>query len=253
MTAEVKFTKSVQSSTDLVHIDTLSAVIGSRVRADVLAVLHRDPTRVWTALQIASLTGRRTFVVERELQRLQAGGLIRAVPSGQQKLYSAEGHDPVARDLGRFVRQTRGPVPAIRRALEELRSPVLSWITSAGAPLGNPQRGSAEPGLVALTSAPRPLVKIQLEGTVEPQAKVHSMSIREWVTRLDKGDLGLRRLRRGRKQWVIGSWSELVQREREQIQSAQILRSALGNWREELSDEWDEDWDPAPDPPAMPR
>ena len=248
----MKCTKSVQPSTDLVHIDTLTAVIGSRVRADVLAVLHGDPNRVWTAMEIATMTRRRTYVVERELRRLRAGGLIRAVPADHKRLYSAEPFDPVARDLARFVRQTRGPIPAIRRALEGLRSPVLSWMTSAGAALMNASTVSPDPVLVALTSAPRSLVRIQLEGTVEPEVRVHGMSVREWVTRLERGDLTVRRLRRGRKQWIIGSWGELIQRERRQLQSARTLRSAVENWREELSDEWDEDWDPVPGPAGVP-
>ncbi|OGN86599.1 MAG: hypothetical protein A2082_05545 [Chloroflexi bacterium GWC2_70_10] len=228
----------------MVHIDILSAVIGSRVRADVLAVLHSDPTKVWTAMQIAAAMRRRTYVVERELRRLRASGLIRAVPADHKRLYSAEPLDPVARDLARFVRQTRGAVPAIRKALGALRSPVLAWLTSSTAALMDAPAPSARSALITLTSAPRSLVKIQLEGALEPQTKVHCMSLREWITRLDKGDLTLRRLRRGRKQWIIGSWGELVERERSQLQSTRTLRIALQDWREELSDEWDEDWDP---------
>jgi len=234
----------VQSSTDMVQIDTLAAVIGSRVRADVLAILHGEPTKVWTAMQIAAVTRRRTYVVERELRRLRAGGLIRATPADHKKLYSADPFDPVARELARFVRQTRRPVPAIRRALAGLRSPVLAWLTSSTAARVGAPAASADPVLAVLTSAPRSLVKIQLAGSLDPRMKFHCMSLREWITRLEKGDLAVRRLRRGRKQWVIGGWGELVEREREQLRSARTLRSALQNWQEDLSDEWDEDWDP---------
>lgn len=70
------------------------------------------------------------------------------------------------------------------------------------------------------------------------------MSIREWVARLEKGDVYLRRARRARKLWVLGSWEELVAGERAELESKRLVSSARRNWREELSDEWDEDWDP---------
>ncbi len=70
------------------------------------------------------------------------------------------------------------------------------------------------------------------------------MSLREWVARLEKGELFLRHARRVRKLWVLGSWEALVSRERAELESKRLLRSVVGNWREELSDEWDEDWDP---------
>ena len=71
------------------------------------------------------------------------------------------------------------------------------------------------------------------------------MSAREWVARLDKGDVLLRHARRARKIWVLGSWSELVAKERAVIESRRTLEHAIANWREELSDDWDDEWDPA--------
>jgi len=54
-----------------------------------------------------------------------------------------------------------------------------------------------------------------------------------------------------RKLWIIGNWEELTRRERAEIESKLLLQTVRRNWREELSDEWDEDWDPdAPIPGA---
>lgn len=74
------------------------------------------------------------------------------------------------------------------------------------------------------------------------------MSLREWIARLEKGDVDLRRARRARKLWILGSWDELVERERAQLESTRTLKRVLANWREELSDEWDEEWDPTSAP-----
>jgi hypothetical protein len=230
-------------------VDLLAAVTGSGVRADVLAILHADPTKVWTSSEVGRAARRRSHVVERELRRLAERGLVRVTAADNKRLYSADLRDPVARGLARFVRQTRGSIPRIRGALEKLRSPVLAWtISSQTQGARNPARGIRSDvfDLIVLTAVPRSLVRIQLTGLVGREVTVHCMSLREWLARLEKGDVFIRRARRARKQWVVGSWEELAQRERAQLDSARALKAAVANWREELSDEWDEDWDPMP-------
>ena len=103
---------------------------------------------------------------------------------------------------------------------------------------------AAPSSLIVLTSAPRSLVRVQLANVAGDGMEIHCMSIPEWVARLNKGDVLLRHARRARKLWVVGSWEDLMSRERAEIESKRILRAAVANWREELSDEWDDDWDP---------
>jgi hypothetical protein len=43
---------------------------------------------------------------------------------------------------------------------------------------------------------------------------------------------------------VLGSHQELLARERAELESSKLLKAVRSNWREELSDEWDDDWDP---------
>lgn len=184
--------------------------------------------------------------MNRELRRLTAAGLVRATgPSGARE-YEAKTDDPVVRDLARFVGQTRGRVPRIRRALEALRSPVLAFavrkrrVTATEAPRGT-HRGELD--LIVLANAPKALIRVQLAG-VGDGVTVHPMTIREWLARLRKGDVFVRRARRSRKLWVLGSWDQLVERERAQLGSTRTLEAAMSDRREELSDEWDEAWDP---------
>jgi hypothetical protein len=70
------------------------------------------------------------------------------------------------------------------------------------------------------------------------------MSPAEWMARLQKSEIFARRARRSRKVWVVGSWRELVGCERRYLETKRTLAAAMANWREELSDEWDEDFDP---------
>jgi hypothetical protein len=81
--------------------------------------------------------------------------------------------------------------------------------------------------------------------------EIQCMSMHEWVVRLQKGDVFLRRARRARKLWILGSWDELTAREQTEMESRRLLRFAVANWREELSDEWDEEWDPFRTIPAL--
>ena len=127
----------------------------------------------------------------------------------------------------------------MRHALIQLRSRTLAWAVG-----GSLKGTDARSAVVVLTSAPRSLVRVQLANLVDPRTEIHPMSVNEWVARLDRGDVFLRQARRARKLWIVGDWEELVRRERAAIESKKLLQTVRRNWREELSDEWDEDWDP---------
>ncbi|MGH2378272.1 MAG: hypothetical protein ACRDGT_07320 [Candidatus Limnocylindria bacterium] len=70
------------------------------------------------------------------------------------------------------------------------------------------------------------------------------MSAAEWVTRLTRRDVLVHSARRGRKTWIRGCSSQLVRLERAQQDARTTFDNAVANWRDELSDDWDEDWDP---------
>lgn len=71
------------------------------------------------------------------------------------------------------------------------------------------------------------------------------MSIAEWVTRLQKREMRLVAIRRAQRLWLMGDGEALRRSERSEMTSRETLQHAIKNWREELSDEWDEDFDPA--------
>ncbi len=164
---------------------------------------------------------------------------MRAIDSDGRRSYEPDLAAPAARELAALVRQTRGRIPLIRHALVALRTPTLAWAL----PSSGTER-SRRFELVVLTGAPRSLVRVQLADLVPRDCQVHSMSTREWVARLDKGDVDLRRLRRSRKLWIRGSWEELLAAERGVLEAKRLLQRATSNWQEELSDDWDDSWDP---------
>lgn len=217
-------------------MDVLAALTGSRVRADLLAAVFGGHWRAWKPMELERLTGRSHSPIHRELRRLATAGLIRIRRDAGPRRYEVELETPVAREIRRLVLQTRGRVPKVRHALVQLRARTISWSVA-------PKTGGGR-ALIVLTSAPKSLVRVQLANLVDTATEVHCMSVSEWVARLDKGDVFLRHARRARKLWIVGDQEELARRERAEIDSKKMLQAVRRNWREELSDEWDDDWDP---------
>lgn len=234
-----------QASAERRPVDVLAAITGSRVRADVLAALFGSPARPWNPSEMGRAVRRPPQVVGRELRRLASAGFVRVKVMDRHRRYDADLDGPAARELAKLVRQTRGRVPRIRHALVALRSRTLAWVVAGRVmdPLGA-RHSRHKAALIVLTAAPKALVRVQLANVSGDGVDVHCMSAREWITRLEKGDVALRAARGARKIWVLGSAEELLRRERAELDARRTLTAALANWREELSDEWDEDWDP---------
>ncbi len=235
---------------EYIPVDLLASLTGSRVRADVLAALFGARARPWKTMELGRVTRRPHQLVSREVHRLVTAGVLRARIFDGKRHYEPDPDAPVARELVGLVRQTRGRIPRIRRVVVALRSRAIVWAVSGRvAEVAAKDNARARSILFVLTGAPKALVRVQLADVMPEDMELQCMSIREWIARLEKGDVLLRRARRARKLWILGRWEDLVARERATLEARRLLRSALTNWREELSDDWDEDWDPfAPAP-----
>ncbi len=220
-------------------VDLLAALMGSRVRADVLTAVFGISPRRFGLRDLGRATRRPHQVVAPHLRLLVGAGLVRAAVREGRPSYEPDIDAPAAREIAALVRQTRGRVPLLRRALVTLRTPSLAWAIPGPRPA---QTQGFE--LVVLTNAPRSLVRVQLADLLPRDRRIHCMSIREWITRLDKGDVDLRRMRRARKLWIVGGWEHLIEAERSVLETRRLLRRAVTNWQEELSDDWDDAWDP---------
>ncbi len=250
----------VQGASDPRSIDPLSSLLTSEPRARILEALFASPGRIWRPAELARIAEQNKEVVRKEIQRLVAASVLSETLLDGGRGYRIDLSEPTTRDLGRYVQQTRGRVPAIRAALRALHVPTIAWAVGARRARSRATRPPRSNGhsprnneldLIVLTSAPRPLVTVQLSGPLTDPIGLTVMSISEWVKSIEGGDAFLLSCRRARKLWVLGSWDELVRRERADVEMRNTLKAALANWREELSDEWDEDWDPAAAAPLV--
>lgn len=232
-----------QWAADVARMDVLESLVGSGSRADLLTALFvRDPRR-WRAYELARAANRPPQNVGRDLEWLIEAGVLRTAPLEGKPSYDLDLASPLVRQLGQFVRQARGRVPEIRHELRRLSLPATAWLIRA-APLGSGGALAARSELIVLSCAPKSVIQLQLARVIEREVRTLPMSVAEWMARLQKGEAVARRARRARKLWVLGSWEELVRLERHYADSKRTLQAARANWREELSDEWDEDWDP---------
>lgn len=214
----------------------------------MLAALFGTRRRSWRLTELGRAAGRPHQLVVKELQRLQSAGLIQVTLADGRRQYEVAVDDPVARDLARFVYQSRGRAPALRRGLRDLPGPTLAWLSRPVRRLQNGDRVD----MVVLSALSKRRIAAQLRPVTGPGIAVHALSIQEWVTRLRKKDLFVLRQRRAPKLWILGSPEELVRSEQTHARAGQTLTAALADWRERLSDEWDEDWDPVPRRTAAP-
>ncbi len=226
-------------------MDALHGILGSELRSDVLAALFAEDIRIWRLNELSKAAKRPAPNVLRELEWLVDVGIVSLRILDGKRAYEVDGKSPLTRQLGQFVRQARGCVPEMRRALQRLSLPVTAWSTRA-APAVNGGTAIDPPrsDLIVLSYAPKSLIQVQLANAAGRDIRVYPMSVAEWMARLQKGEVVARRARRARKLWVVGSWEELIRLERHYLESKRTLQAAMTDWREELSDEWDEDWDP---------
>src|SRR5579859_6685328 len=132
-------------------MDALQSILGSELRADVLAALYLDEPRQWRLSEVGRAVDRPPQNISRELDWLVQVGVLTVAVRDEKRAYAIDTKSPFARELGQLVRQGRGPIPALRKALERLDVPVIAWL--ARAPLPVP-RDAATPrsDLFVLTS-----------------------------------------------------------------------------------------------------
>ena len=99
----------------------LSEALFSPSQARVLAWLFGQPERWFHFNELLRLTGLGSASLQRELSRLDAGGLVVAEQVGNLRRRRADERSPVYAELVSLVRKTVGVVPILREALAPLR------------------------------------------------------------------------------------------------------------------------------------
>jgi predicted nucleotidyltransferase len=95
----------------------LGDALFTKVQQRVLGILLGNPGRSFYGNEIIRLAGSGTGAVQRELARLEAGGLVTASRIGNQKHFQANSATPIFEELRAVILKTSGLADVLRSAL----------------------------------------------------------------------------------------------------------------------------------------
>ncbi|MFH0810382.1 MAG: nucleotidyltransferase domain-containing protein [Pseudomonadota bacterium] len=108
--------------------DVLKALFSSKVRIEVLSHFFLNPEGKFYLRQLQRLLDAPVTPLRRELQSLEAVGLLLSWREGNQKRYGLNPLFPLREELRAIFVKTTGGVPAIKAALERLAGIRLAFI-----------------------------------------------------------------------------------------------------------------------------
>lgn len=107
-----------------VRSQSLSDVLFTKTQQKVLGLLFTRPDETFYLNEIVRLAGVGKGTIKRELDRMQAAGLLTVTPIGNQIHYQANKQSPIYSELLSIVRKTFGIVEVIKASLQQLDAQV---------------------------------------------------------------------------------------------------------------------------------
>jgi predicted nucleotidyltransferase len=183
-----------------------------KVRQQVLGLLFANPDRDYYQQEIARFAGAHLSAVQRELQRLEAAGLITTHRRGRQVYYQANRRAPLFPELRGLALKTTGLADVLRAALAPLADQIQVAFLFGSVASGEERPDSdvdlmviGQTGLYDLT----PTVK-ETENQLSREINPVTMPPEEWAERLADGDHFLTSVEENPKVFLIGDENELV-------------------------------------------
>lgn len=191
-------------------MDTLTELLGSRVKAEVLRLLFGLSRRELHVREIARRAGLSDATVRQELKRLAHLELVEVRRSGNRAYYSANSDHPLHPDLRNLVLKTSGLVDVLREALTH---PDIQVAFVFGSLAEGSEGAESDVDLMVVgkirlreLSALLPKAIDVLEREINP----HILSAAEFAKRKRARDHFLRTVLGGAKLFVIGDEHDLA-------------------------------------------
>jgi DNA-binding Lrp family transcriptional regulator len=233
----------------------LQWITESVARARIVAYVISGPRGAHTVASLAKALGLSRSPTRREVRRLVQAGFMRASRIQERRsevVFEVDPDQAGTAELRRFVQLSVGEAGLLRETILACDPRSLAWI------YGPYAEGRAYPRdirLVILTSD-RQAVANALTGVAGRLSRFRIasdvMSPKEWTYRLQRREFRALRLRRTQRMWLVGSDEDLRREGSAVVTAKRTLNAAIANWREELSDDWDDSWDPFNALPAFP-
>ncbi len=191
----------------------LAAALFTPVQQRVLGLLFGQPERRFQSAEIIRLAGSGTGAVHRQLQRLEAAGLVEVERVGNQKHYRARRDSPIFPELHGLVVKTVGVVEPLRSALAPLTRQIHAAFVYGSVAKGSDRAGSDLDLLVISDELTYPDVYSALQSAERIVArKVHPtvLSRAEWERKRSRRDSFAARITSQPRLFVIGSADDLA-------------------------------------------
>src|SRR5262249_20957768 len=200
----------IMSTTD--RTDSCSAALFGKTRRAILALLYGHPDESYYLREVVRSASSGQGAVQRELQRLTEGGILRRVLRGRHVYYEANRQCPIFHELHGLVVKTVGVADVVREALGGLQNQIkIAFL------FGSIARGEARPGsdvdllvvgapsfgdVVAALAPAQERLGRDLNPTVYPVA--------EFRRKMGEGHHFLRTVLQGPKVFLVGDEHELA-------------------------------------------
>jgi len=192
---------------------SLADALLTKTQQRVLGVLFGSPERSFYASELIRDAGTGSGAAQRELARLEAGGLIATRRIGHQKHYQANPASPLFSELRNIVLKTVGLAEPLRDALKPLSSAIRAAFVYGSVAKATDQAGSDIDLMIISDSLTYGEVFGALERlmrTVGRKINPTVYTAAEFSKRARKENAFVTRVLRQPKVWVIGSDDDLL-------------------------------------------
>jgi predicted nucleotidyltransferase len=121
---------------------SLADALLTKTQQRILGALFGQPTRSFYASELIREAGTGSGAAQRELAKLEEGGLLLTRRVGNQKHYQANPESPLFADLRNIVLKTVGLVEPLRQALKPIESEIRKAFVYGSVAKGSDQAAS---------------------------------------------------------------------------------------------------------------
>lgn len=191
-------------------MDTLTRLLSSRVKAEVLRLLFGVEGRELHLRDLARQAGMNAMTVRQELTRLSGLGLVTSRKNGNRTYYRADERHPLYPDLRNIVLKTSGLVDVLREALAQVRAKVAFVFGSVAS---GSEKAASDVDLMVIGSTSLREVSSALSGIdlrIGREINPHVYSLREFAERRRKREHFVTSVLESPKLFVIGNDNDLA-------------------------------------------
>jgi len=193
---------------------SLAEALFTKVQQRVLGVLFGNPQRSFYSNEIVRLAESGIGAVQRELEKLNAAGLIVSERIGNQRHFRANEHAPIYGELVALIAKTSGLADVVRQALQPLAEK-LNFAFVYGSVAKNSARAESDIDLL-LVSNELTLTEVY-EALADAESRlgrpIHPTlyTVSELQKRLGDGNHFVERVLEQPKIWIVGTEDELAE------------------------------------------